>query len=235
MPKAFEVTIEGQYQNELVVNRLGFYSASDNPQVSSAYTLVQALGFNILDATEPAADTVLALMLLAQTSYYRINKVFARNLFSVTDFYLLPVGGVGWQGAIVASNAGSAMSFQAQKLVTNRVRTDVRAGTLALTAPNEGDFTADGSLTQAKLDLLQDICDYLNAPPSYSSGQETAQFVPAVWKKIKYTPDPAKPHKTAYKYPDDLQTLLDTSAIGVAWSPVTRVTSQVSRRIGKGR
>lgn len=235
MAKAYEVTIQGTYRNQLIINRLSFASDIDDPSVVGAFQLAVALGVDPMTATAPTVDSVLDYLLQAQTAYYQIDKLFLRNLESATDFYQFVVTGVGWQGQIAASSAGSSSSFVSQKLVTNRVRTDVRPGTLALTPPSEGNYDVDGVLTSGQVGVLQDLCTALNAPPSYTAGPTTAQFFPSVFKKEEYVPDPLKPDKTAYRYPEDIQVMLTNSAIGVTWSPVERVTTQTSRRIGKGR
>lgn len=234
MPKAFEVTIQGTYQNQLVINRLSFWNSLDDAAVSGAFPCAQALGFNPLDTSAPTPDSVLDTFLIAQTQHYQADKLFIRNLFSVTDFYQALLTGVGWAGQQVSGTDGQ-LSFVTQKLTTNRIRTDVRAGTLALTPPSEEFALVDGVLSSGATDLLQDLCNSLNAPPEFTSGQQTGIYVPSVFKKVEYTPDPLKPEKTAYKYPDDIDTLFNTSAIGVTWSYVPRLSSQVSRKVGKGR
>lgn len=235
MPKAFEVTIQGSYRSQLIINRLTFWNSLTTPSVSASFPLARALGFDPTAVGDPVVDSVFEKFLAPQTQYYQMEKVFIRNLYDVTDFYtMLPVG-VGWAGAIPASTAGSASSFVAQKIRTNRIRTDVRSATLALTPPSEGTYDVDGVLTGGHVLLLQDLCDYLNAPPQFTDGLDTGIFVPAVFKKEKYVPDGNEPDEYAYRYPDDIDTLFETSAIGVTWSPVARVSTQTSRRIGKGR
>lgn len=235
MAKAYEVTIQGRYRGQLTINRLSFASDIDDPSVVGAFQLAVALGVNPLDAADPLVDSVLEALLAAQSQYYSLDKLFIRNLESATDFYQFLGTSPGWNGFLPASGATSSTSFVAQKIVTNRVRTDVRAGTLALTPPIDGNYDVDGVMTAPQIALLQDLCDRLNAPPSYTAGPTTAQYFPSVFKKEEYTPDPLKPDKTAYRYPEDIQVMLTQSAIGVTWSVVETVTTQTSRRVGKGR
>lgn len=234
MPKAFEVTIQGTYQNQQIINRLSFWNSLDTPSVSGAFPLIQALGLDPLDLTAPAVSSVLETFLVAQTNGYQLTKVLVRNLYSVTDFYTLLPTGVGWAGT-QPQGVDGMMSFVACKLVTNRIRTDVRAGSLALTPPNEENVTADGTLNSNQTNVMQDLANALNLPPTFSSGQDTGIYVPSVFKKVKYVPEGNDPDEYAYRYPDDINVLFATSAIGVTWQIVGRVTSQTSRRIGKGR
>ena len=233
MPRAFEITLQGTYSNQQVINRLNFYTSSDDTIVSGAYQLGLALAWDPLAPTTPAAASVLHGYLAAQTPAYQLTKIFSRNLFDPTDFFTTLPSGAGWAGASPDAGAPS-LSFVASKLVTNRSRTDVRAGSLSLTPFAEANIGTGGVLTAGAIAVLQTLCDRLNEPPTYTSGGASAVYIPSVFKKVKYVPDPAKPTKFAYRYPDTLAAIEATSAIGIQWQPRSVATSQVSRRIGKG-
>lgn len=235
MAKIFEVTIRGTFQGQMIINRLNMVSTNDLPTTASAYGLVHALGADPADAAEPRANSFFARFLAAQTNGYQMVMITARNIYSVTDFITVPVAGVDWAGGLVVAAGDGSLSFVAQKLRTNRIRSDIRAGTMALTPPTEEDIEGANSLTVTAKSRLSGIALVLNAWPSYTSGADVTSFEPAVVKKQEYTPDPAKPEKKAYRYiPLDEAAQLAQTAHPVQWEAVGTVTSQTSRRIGKG-
>lgn len=235
MATCYEFTIIGKYQNQQVVNRLTHVTDIDDPTVVSAFTYAQALGIDPLDDTEPAAGSVIARMLLCQSNTYTVEQLFFRNLHSVIDFYEY-IPGVGTQYTGQQSwAADGAMSFIAQKFKTNRVRLDIRPGTLSLTPPNEESTDAEGVISGTHLNLMNDLVTALNAPPSYTLGAVTVNYRPAILKKQLYTVPNSNPPRTAYRYFEDKDEQLQNAAIGVTWSAVKVVTTQTSRRVGKGR
>lgn len=234
MPAAFEVTIQGEFRSQMTINRLCFYTGSAVSTVVGAFQLAQALGYQPSIPAEPLTDSVLFGLTSVQTPSYVMQKLYVRNLYSVTDFWQGILTGAGWAGQSPDGGSG-ALPFVATKLQTNRIRTDVRAGTLALTPFGETNMDAEGDLSTAALEALADLCNWLNAPPSFTAGSDTASYLPSVFKKEKYIPEGNDADQPAYRYPDSLDALVGSSAIGVTWSPVPRATSQTSRRFGKGR
>lgn len=233
MPYLFELTIKGTYQNQLVMNRLNFITDNENAATANAVGLLEAAGLVPGAPTAPLTASMLHRYLQAQTDAYQMTELMARNIYDVTDFYTATVSGGGWNGEIV-SGADGLMSFVAQKLRTNRVRTDIRRGTMALTPPTEEAVDAAGNLLVGQLTVLQALCTELNEPMAASEGAETTLFLPAVLKKQKYNVPDTIPQTEAYRYYPSASQQLANSAYPVVWEPVGVVTSQVSRRVGKG-
>lgn len=233
MAKLFELTIKGTYQNQLVMNRLNFVSDNDNAGTANAAGLLRAAGLVPAAPSAPLTASMLHRFLQAQTDAYQMTELLSRNLYDVTDFYTATVSGGGWNGEIV-SGADGLMSFVAQKIRTNRVRTDIRRGTLALTPPTEEAVDAAGNLLVGQLTVLQALCTELNAEMEDSVGEETTIFLPAVMKKQKYQVPDTIPQTEAYRYYSTASIQLANTAYPVVWEPVGTVTSQVSRRVGKG-
>ena len=233
MAKLFELTIKGTYQAQQIINRFNFVTDNDIAATSSAASLLQAAGLITSTPTAPATASMLHRFLQAQTENYQMDELMARNLFDVTDFYTATVSGGGWNGEIVVG-ADGLMSFVAQKIRTNRVRTDIRRGTAALTPPTEEAVDANGNLAAGQLTVLQALCTELNNEMERSVGADITKFLPAVMKKLEYNVPNTNPVRTAYKYYPSASQQLANTAYPVAWEPVGRVTSQVSRRVGKG-
>lgn len=234
MPKYFEVTILGEKNSQLIVNRLNFTSNNDEPLTANSVGLLQALGYNVSEPSMIGAGSVLAGILLTSTVSYRINELIVRNLHSTTDFITQPVTGVDWQGTQAEAANTQTPTFIAAKLRTNRVRSDIRRGTLALTGGNDGHLENASLWAAGYVTLLQTLCNALNLPPSHTAGGATSTFLPSVFGKERYAVPDSDPVRYAYRYWQDFTFFQANAAIGVTWSPVTRATSQVSRKIGRG-
>jgi len=234
MATPYVVTIMGELQAQLVMNQLTFLSDIDDPTTTNAYGLLQSLGFDPMDTSAPIPNSVLDTLLQAQTTAYQMNEIVVRSLTSVIDFITQPVTGVSWAGGITVGTGDRAPTFVAARIRTNRVRTDIRRGTLALTPPTEENIDASGNLLVGQLTVLQALCTELNEPMATSEGAETTLFLPAVLKKQKYTVPDTIPPTEAYRYYSTASAQLANAAYPVVWEPVGQVTSQVSRRVGKG-
>jgi hypothetical protein len=234
MAKYFEATILGQRAGQLIVNRLNFTTNNETVETANAVGLLAALGYDAADPTEPITNSVLYRLLFAQTTAYQIDEIIVRNLWSVTDFITQPVSGAGWQGHIVVGSGDALPTFVAAKLRTNRVRTDIRRGTLSLTGGTEEQVEGADVWTAAYITLLDNVAAALNAPPTYTNGGASTQFLPSVFKKEDYVVPGSDPVRKAYRYYTDFALFQANIASPVTWSSVERVTSQVSRKIGRG-
>lgn len=233
MAKMYEVTIEGRYLNQMIINRLGFVSSNDIAATATAFSLARALGIQAAVATGPLTSSVLHRYLQAQTNLYQATQLMVRNLFGPTDFWTASLSGTVWAGEAAAGVDG-IMPFVAAKLRTNRVNQDIRRGTLALTALGEENYGADGVIAAGYLTVLNNLAIALNAPPTWTSGSDSTQFFPAVFQKQEYVVPNRTDGRTAWKYYADPAVQLEHTAFPVTWEPVGTLTSQVSRRIGKG-
>lgn len=234
MAKFFEVTVLGQKNGQLVVNRLNFTSNNETVETANAVGLLTAIGYLASDPAVPDENSVLDAMLQAQTTGYQIDEIVVRNLWSVTDFITQPVSGAGWQGAIAVGAGDGLQTFIAAKLRTNRVRTDIRRGTLSLTGGTEEQTEGADVWTAGYLALLNGVAVALNLGPTYTSGGASTQFLPSVFKKERYVVPDSDPVRFAYRYYTDFALFQANIASPVTWSAVERITSQVSRKIGRG-
>jgi hypothetical protein len=234
MATLYEFMAKGVYRGQMIINRFNFVTDIDDPTVVSAFNLLQALGYDGAAPADPVPGSFFEAYLGCQTGTFQAQILMARNLYSVIDFVTVPVSGAGWLGSLTSGTA-AAMPFVAQKLVTNRVRSDIKAGSVAITPPLDTSTDADGKLDTTALNLLQGVADTLNEPPSFTAGPLTVNYRPSVLQKEQYLPDPAKPTRKAYRYYAESADQLEHAALSVTWSPASHVTSQVSRRLNKGR
>lgn len=234
MAKYFEVTILGQRNAQLIVNRLNFTSNNETVETANALGLLRATGLDPTDETAPESGSLLYYLLAAQTVGYQIDEIIVRNLWSVTDFITQPVSGAGWQGLITVAAGDAVPTFVAAKLRTNRVRTDIRRGTLSLTGGTEEQVEGSDVWTSGYMTLLNAVATALNAGPTYTSGGASTQFLPSVFKKERYVVPDSDPVRFAYRYYTDFALFQANIASPVTWSAVERVSSQVSRKIGRG-
>lgn len=235
MATYYEVTLIGEIASQQVINRLNFTSNIDDVEVVSAYDLGIALGLDSAGPDgPPLSSSVLSAWLAAQTTAYALNEIMIRNLFSVTDFYTLPLGGADWLGTIAVPSGDRIPTFVASKLQTNRIRTDVRRGSLALTGGTEEQIEGADQWTSAYMTLLNAVAAELNAPPSRTDGSLTALYRPSVFGKEKYAVPGSDPVRYAYRYYTDETEFAQHAAVGVTWTALSDVTSQVTRKIGRG-
>lgn len=230
----YEVTLIGQRNGQMVLNRLNFSSSNPGAANSTAPNLLEALGYQPGTPGTPKPSSFLSSLMDASTSGYQLDELSARNLFSVTDFITQPLSGAGWTGTIVVAAGDATPTFVAAKLRTNRVRTDIRRGTLALTGGTEEQIEGLDNWNAAYLALLQNVANWLNVPPSHTAGATTVNFYPSVFGKERYAVPDSNPVRYAYRYWQDPVVFQDHVASPVTWSPVERVSSQVSRKIGRG-
>lgn len=237
MATPYVVTIMGTCTGGAVMNQLSFLSDIDDPTTTNAFGLLQALGYNPLLPTAPTVGTVLQRLLGAQTVLYQMQEIQVRSLTSVIDFITQPVTGAGWAGAIAVPAGDQVPSFVAARIRTNRVRTDIRRGTLSLTGGIEENIDAGDQWGVSYVALLQAACNALNAVKSYTIGSVTTVFRNAVFQKERYISRPGGPDlspRYAYRYYTDETEFLENTAVGVTWSPQAKVSSQNSRKIGRG-
>lgn len=234
MATYYEVTIMGTLVGQQIINRLTFVSNIDDVGSTSANALLQALGYDPTDPTTPNTSTVLAALLNAQTTAYQMDEISVRNLYSVTDFITQPVTGANWAGKITLASGDRLMSFVASRIRTNRVRTDIRRGTLALTGGTEEQAEGSDVWNTEYMAWLTNLCTNLNAPPEYTGGGTTTLFRPSVLGKERYEVPGSSPVRYAYRYYATEEEQAQHAAIGVTWSPVNDISSQVSRKIGRG-
>jgi len=229
----YQVILKGSYQGQLVINAPSFITNNEAPETSTAFGLATGMGYIAVLPNEPQSDSFLEAYLGAQTDIFHLDEIMVRNLYDVNDFYTVALSGAGWNGTNPAGADGE-VSFVASKLQTNRVRTDINRGSMALTPLTEESYSADGTVQAGGMAALQLVCDRLNEPISTADGEVTTDFIPAVISKEKRAVPGSSPVRYAYYFYETEAEQLEHVASGVTWNVKNRATSQVSRKIGKG-
>jgi len=176
-------------------------------------------------------------LLAAQTVRYSMREIQVRSLTSVIDFITQPLLTEFWSGTIPVPTEDQAVNFVASRLRTNRVRTDIRRGTLALSGGTEEMIETGDKWNAAYMPLLGQAAFRLNEPHTYTVGEVTTTFRNAVFQKEKYVSRPGGMNlspRYAYRYYTDEEEFLAHTAVGVTWSAVEDVSSQVTRKFGRG-
>lgn len=228
----YEVTLDGNYLGQQIVNRWNYRSDGDDVPSGNAFGLVSAMGFTPV-AGLFTADS-LAKAITAFTGEEMIyQQVICRAVYVPTDFVDVPfIPGV--QGEISGQQAETP--FLAAGLRTNRVRTDIGRGYKRFAGLVEGSVEDGGVISEGALGLINTLAGLMSDVLSFTEDALTIAFTPCVVHKKLYHPSEGK---NAYRYfttEDGGEAgQLENIATGITWEAYTQVRSQTSRQYGKGR
>lgn len=224
-----ELVVNQKLNNQLVVNRYHYVSSGTPAAVSLSFALCHATGYL---ATRLSAGLFPLNSLARQIAGYQGGAVsylsaYARNLYSVTDFYEAP-----FPTNPVGARSGETMSpVVAYGFYSSRVRTDIRRGSKRIAGPVEGDVGAMGVLESNMVTALTTVSAKMSEVLTYDDEGNTISFTPAVLGLDEYTTPGGR---RAYRpYPTE-PAQLNHLATGMTWSPYTTVRTQVSRQYGRG-
>lgn len=221
----YTVTLRGLYYGQQIINTFAYVSAGTGSPTPSAFDLLNAMGF--IPSGDPPAlpdETIFAFIRGLVNNNMAFTEVEARNLYSVTDFYLF-----GYSPAVVGLIDGIDVSpMTAYGLRSNRVRTDIRRGFKRFCGVVEEATTNGGFLVGGYITTLADVADAMS---EVLEGTFEATYQPSILSYEMYTVPPAKP---AYRPYETEEEQLEHAAIGVTWAGYDTVRSQVSRQYGRG-
>jgi len=229
MATLFEVEIYATFRGKPTVSQLTFASDVDDVGTTNALALAQAMGYQTSLPDTPGDESVLLAMVNAATSDYVMKELFVRSLYNVSDFVTFVLDTAGYTGAVVPGAGTKMVAFTAMKLRTNRVRTDIRRGTLALTPYTEGSSSDGLNWDGAAITAMTAVCTALNAPPHWPLVDPVTTYRPCIISKERYVSRAGGENlspRYAYRYYEDEEEQFQHVAIGVTWSPVTRIRSQ---------
>lgn len=218
----FSVTILQEWLGQQVINRFTYQSTGIPAAVSLSFGLFKT--FSDADGT----GTVVAAMRNLQSSenYYRSIEV--RNLYSDTDFYATPYN-AGVAG--ILTNSERAAPFLALKFTSSRTNLSVRRGTKSLSGLVEDMMNSGGGLASNYINDAVTAKNAFGATLTYTDEGETLSYLPVVLGREKYTTSAGT---EAYKYYDtEAEQLLHLASASV-WSYSDRITTQSSRKYGRG-
>lgn len=228
-----ELTLQATFQGQEIINRFNYVSTGTPAAVSLSFALTSAFGC-IYDAVAVPpgypANTPFAAIRATQVAGVSYDQVSVVDVYSATDFYETPF----LQAALGTRNGEPLPPFVAMGYRTGRVRRDIRRGTKRFVGLNETDLNS-GAYSGSFTPLLAAVATKLGATLTYDDEGNTISFAPVIVGKQKYTPDPLRPERVAYRYYPTLAEQLDHIATGASWDYYSTPRSQTSRQVGKGR
>ena len=224
-----ELVINQAYYDQLVVNRFHYVSGGTPAAVSLSFALTSAAGFipaTPITATFPGGTLADKMEAIVSEDLVFVSA-YARNLYSVTDFYEVP-----YATTILGDTTGEACSpALAYGLFSSRVRTDIRRGMKRFAGVSEAALNGGGIITSGMLANLVLLADKMSEVITYDDEGNTLSFTPAVLGLQEYTTPKGK---RAYRIYATESAQLAKTAQGIAWSPYAKVRTQVSRQYGRG-
>lgn len=218
----FQVTVQQVYLQQQVINRFTYQSNSTPAAVS--------LSFGLFSAFSGAAGNVGVVN--AMRSIQSVALVYAnievRNLYSETDFYSTAFNS-GVTGGDSTGDAGA--SFLAAKYTSSRTRLDIRAGTKSFAGITESAVGPGGVWVGNYIPLLDSLKAALGQALSYTDEGEALTYTPVVLGRELY---PTSTGTEAYRYYPTLAQQEQFVAGAGVWSYAPRVTTQNSRKVGRG-
>lgn len=211
----WEVTTHALLQNQQVNNV--FYYIRDSVAVPNA-------GIPEINLAEYFEDTVVPQLKLATSVGIDYRRVTVREI--------LP--GFGFDEVIFPENNTGAIPgehfpvFTAAELYSPRRVGNIRAGFKRFAGIGEGSAT-NGALIPTSLAIWQTLADDLNAwVPIIEGATEVGLLKPVIVKRIKFTNDQGR---VSYRLPE---TLAELEYAATAYTPRENLTTQNSRKIGRG-
>lgn len=225
-----ELTVNQEYQNQLVVNRYHFISGGTPAAVTLSFALISASGYlagQIITGNFPTPSIARQIQDVTSTALKYVSA-YARDLYSDTDFYETPYP-VGVNGLYAGTPASPALAYA---LTSNRVRSDIRRGQKRLSGVSENAMSTGGVLESAFVTSLSYVASEMSAVLSYDDEGNTITFTPAVLSFEEYETDSGR---KAYRKRATAALQLEHAAVGVLWQAKDTVRTQTSRQYGRGR
>ncbi len=224
----YSLKIAQTYNGQQCINEWHYLGSGTPAAVTMSFALASAFGcIESGGAYDPG--TPFGSMKAFQTTDVSYQEVITKNLYSVTDFYTTAFA-VGAHGD--SSNASGAQpSFMAYPFRTNRVRTDIRRGQKRYVGIAEANVDNFGTIAGATFTALAAHAALLSDNLTYDDEGNTLTFSPCVIQLKKDVTDPDNPKYIPW--PTEAEQLAHL-AQGVVWTALPAVTTQNSRKIGRG-
>lgn len=234
--RLYEATLLGTIKNQQAIWRSNWCTESDNAPSDGAWHLAKGLGLDPSDPVDPQPDSILEAFIQCAVGASVATELTVRNIYNVNDFITIPVDGAGWIGG---QSGGTYMpNFVNAKWYSSRVRQDIRRGFASTWGIQEANVDDSDNVTGADLTgPMGDWASRMSADVTVVHGTiYTVTFRNCIVKKQRYVVPNRTPTRYAYRYylPEDEETQMGLLAIQPTWSVANKVTSTVSRKIGKG-
>lgn len=225
----YEVIVSQRYFNQTVLNRYHYVSSGTPAAVQPSYGLLYAMGYitSRLSGGAFPNGTLARTIQVIQSATTAYISAYARNLYSVTDFYENP-----WPTPPVGTQADEGLSpASAFAFSCSRVRTDIRRGMKRYVGMTEANVNGGGVIGGGIQASLASAASELGRTITYDDEGNTLTFIPCVLGLEQYTTPSGR---TAYRPYATESAQLDHIAQGGNWSPYTTLRTQVSRQYGRG-
>lgn len=222
----YEVVLRSLYYGQRCINVWHYVCPDGIGITSTALGLLTGMGFiPVGDPPELPDATIFAHLRGLTNDAVAYTEVEARNLYSVTDFYLAAYS-PAVQGLVDGIDVSPAIAIG---LFTNRVRTDIRRGFKRFVGLTEEQMTNGGALTSGAIGALAGLANAMTEP---IDGGGFTFYQPAVLAFEKYT---TTAPRVAYKqYPTEAEQL-EHAAYPMTWAGYDFVRTQTSRQYGRGQ
>jgi len=235
MARLYEATVVGTIKSQQAIWRSNWHTSESSPS-DGAWHLAKGLGVDPADPADPVGGSIMESFIACAIGAAVVTELTVRNIYDVNDFITIPVDGASWVGG---QSGGVYMpTFVNAKWYSSRVRQDIRRG-----------FASTWGIQEANVDDSDNITgsDLTNPMTDWATGMSddlvvvhgtiySVTFKNCIVGKERYQVPGSSPARYAYRYylPEDEATQFEHLAIQPQWSIANKVTSQTSRKIGKG-
>ena len=237
MAKLFEVIVQGTLAGQQTIWKSNWMSQGVGADDAIALDVLVAMGYDGGAPAAPEVASVLAGFQGCNRLDSQITSLFARNVYNDEDIMDVPLS-TAWAG--LRGGATYMPPFVAPKVRSGRTRLDVRRGFVSLWGISEDQVVNDDVLVPAYIAFMQSFCNYLAGGISGGAGLGSITYLNVIAGKERYmvpgsgTDPETNPARWAYRYYADEAEQLTKLMIDPPWAPVNVVSSQISRKRGKG-
>lgn len=222
------IKVDRRYNGQQCISEYNYVASGVPASVSMSFALASAFGVVETAGVYPSGKPFATLRGIQNTEVHYVEAI-AKDLYSVTDFYSVPFIS-NTNGTVDA--AGSAMSsFVSATMRTNRIRSDIRRGFKRYEGMVEANIEPFGVLASGYLAAVDAHAVALSNTLTYTDEGNTLTFVPCIISLKKDTSDPD--HTEYVKWPTEAEQLAHLAS-GVVWSSQNTITTQNSRKVGRG-
>ena len=224
----YEVVLEQRYNGQQCVNRWNYLGSGTPAAVTGSFGLLSAMGFLAVSTTF-VTTTVAGKIQLMQNPQVTFVQATARAVYIDADFY-----GNGFLANTIGVNPAGGnplSSFGAFGFRTNRVMQSIGRGYKRFVGVSEAMINDYSAFTTTEVANMELTAELMGDTLTYDDEGNTLTFVPCVAQKEKYTTPSGR---DAYRYYSTELLQAPHIAQGVQWEIYDSMTTQNSRKVGRG-
>jgi hypothetical protein len=226
----YEVRLVQRVSGQLAIMGFNYLSSGTPAAVSRSFALAKAMGF-APTTTTLETGTIARLLQIAQGTQVEFILASVRDVYSNTDFYESPF--LPATNGTYAGEAGSP--FEAYAFTSSKSRYDIRRGQRRVAGVTETGVGPGGAITSAQMSTnLVPLATAFSAVLSYNDEGNPLTFEPIIVSKESIPPAPPKYPNTRYRYYEDQNVQMQHIMTSIVWTPQDFVTTQNSRKRGRG-